>query len=463
MTPPGGHGRRAAHRNRGLFVDHAVLQPLTAHRSGPLNGRVRVPGDKSISQRALIFGTLAVGETRISGLLEGEDALDTAKVMAALGATVERTGPGAWRIRGVGVGGLAEPTAPLDFGNSGTGSRLMMGVVAGCPIAATFDGDASLRKRPMRRILDPLERMGARILEIAEGGRLPVRLQGARDPIPIEFEAPVPSAQLKSAVLFAGLAAPGATTVIEREATRDHTEKMLTHYGADVRVEPLGTHGRRITLVGQPELVAAPVVVPADPSSAAFPLVAALIVPGSEVVLDGVMLNPLRAGLLTTLREMGATIEVLERRNEGGEDVADLRVRASALKGVDVPPERAPTMIDEYPILAVAAAFAEGTTRMRGLKELRVKESDRLEATAALLRVNGVETEIDGDDLIVQGRGRPAGGGVVKTHMDHRIAMSALVMGAASEKPVQVDDAAFIATSFPGFVELMRGLGVELM
>jgi 3-phosphoshikimate 1-carboxyvinyltransferase len=289
-----------------------------------------------------------------------------------------------------------------------------------------------------------------------------VRLQGARDPIPIEYEAPVPSAQLKSAVLLAGLAAPGATTVIEREATRDHTEKMLTHFGADVRVEQLGPHGRRITLTGQPELVAAPVVVPADPSSAAFPLVAALIVPGSEIVLDGVMLNPLRAGLLTTLGEMGAAIEMLERRNEGGEDVADLRVRTSTLKGVEVPPERAPTMIDEYPILAIAASFAEGTTRMRGLKELRVKESDRLEATAALLRVNGVEAEIDGDDLIVHGRGRPAGRGVVKTHMDHRIAMSALVMGAASEKPVQVDDAAFIATSFPGFVELMRGLGAEL-
>ena len=272
----------------------------------------------------------------------------------------------------------------------------------------------------------------------------------------------MPSAQLKSAVLLAGLAAPGATTVIEKEATRDHTEKMLAHFGADVRVEPLGAHGRRVTLEGQPELAAAPVVVPADPSSAAFPLVAALIVPGSEVVLDGVMLNPLRAGLLTTLREMGAEIEVLDRRNEGGEDVADLRVRSSALRGVEVPPERAPTMIDEYPILAVAAAFADGTTRMRGLKELRVKESDRLEATAALLRANGVDVEIEGDDLIVHGRGRPAGGGLVLTHMDHRIAMSALVLGTASDKPVKVDDAGFIATSFPGFVEMMRGLGADL-
>ncbi len=443
-------------------MDHAVLHSLTARRSGALSGRVRVPGDKSISLRSLIFGALAVGETRITGLLEGEDALDTARCVAALGARVERTGAGAWRIQGVGVGGLAEPKGPLDFGNSGTGCRLMMGAVAGCPIVATFDGDASLRKRPMRRILDPLERMGARTLEIAEGGRLPVRLKGATDPIPIEYEAPVPSAQLKSAVLLAGLAAPGATTVIEKEATRDHTEKLLKHFGATIQTAPHGRHGRRITLTGQPELVAAPVAVPADPSSAAFPLAAALIVPGSEIVLDGVMLNPLRAGLFTTLREMGASIEMLERRNEGGEDVADLRARASALRGVDVPAERAPTMIDEYPILAVAAAFAEGTTRMRGLKELRVKESDRLAATADLLRVNGVAVEIEGDDLIVHGCGRPPGGGLVVTHMDHRIAMSALVLGAASDQPVQVDDAAFIATSFPGFVELMRGLGAEL-
>ncbi len=444
-------------------MDHAAAShPLTARRSGALKGHVRVPGDKSISHRALIFGALAVGETRISGLLEGEDVLNTGKAMRALGAGVERTGEGAWRILGVGVGGLAEPAAALDFGNSGTGCRLVMGMVAGCPITTTFDGDASLRKRPMRRILDPLERMGARTLEIADGGRLPTKLKGATDPIPIDYEAPVPSAQLKSAVLLAGLAAPGATTVIEKEATRDHTEKMLAHFGAEVRITPHGAHGRRITLTGQPELAAAPVVVPADPSSAAFPLVAALVVPGSEIILDGVMLNPLRAGLLATLREMGAAIEVLEKRNEGGEEVADLRVRASALRGVVVPPERAPTMIDEYPILAVAAAFADGATRMRGLKELRVKESDRLAATAALLRVNGVEIEIDGDDLIVHGRGRPAGGGLVATHMDHRIAMSALIMGTASDKPVQVDDGAFIATSFPGFVEMMRGLGAEL-
>jgi 3-phosphoshikimate 1-carboxyvinyltransferase len=433
--------------------------PLTARRSGALTGRARVPGDKSISHRALILGAMTVGETRITGLLEGEDVINTGKAMRALGATVERTGEGAWTVRGVGVAGFATPAAALYFGNSGTGCRLLMGAVAGCPIEAVFDGDASLRTRPMRRILDPLEKMGARTKDYAEGGRLPVTIIGARDPMPIEYEAPVPSAQLKSAVLLAGLAAPGATTVIEKEATRDHTEKMLKHFGAHIRTTSFGEHGRRITLQGQPELEAAPVVVPADPSSAAFPLVAALITPGSDIILDGVMMNPLRTGLLTTLKEMGAVFEILAERDEGGEDVADLRVKAGAMKGVDVPPERAPSMIDEYPILAVAAAFAEGTTRMRGLKELRVKESDRLELTAAMLRGNGIEVEIVDDDLIVQGKGRAPGGGVVATHMDHRLAMSALMMGLGSEQPVGVDDAAFIATSFTGFIELMRSLG----
>jgi 3-phosphoshikimate 1-carboxyvinyltransferase len=443
-------------------MDHAAAIPLTARRAGPLQGRVRVPGDKSISHRSLIFGALAVGETLITGLLEGEDVINTGNAMRALGATVEHVGLRTWRVLGVGVGGFAEPKAPLDFGNSGTGCRLVMGAVAGCPITATFDGDASLRKRPMRRILDPLEKMGARTLRIADNGRLPATLKGATDPIPISYEAPVPSAQLKSAVLLAGLCAPGETTVIEQEATRDHTERMLKHFGASVRVAPLGDHGRRITLQGQPELEPAPVVVPADPSSAAFPLVAALIVPGSEIILDGVMTNPLRSGLLTTLREMGAALEVLGARNDGGEDVADLRVRSGGLKGVDVPAARAPSMIDEYPILAVAAAFAEGPTRMRGLKELRVKESDRLAATADMLRANGVEVEIVDDDLIVQGRGRAPGGGLVATHMDHRIAMAALILGTASEQPVRVDDTSFIATSFPGFVEMMRSLGAEL-
>ena len=443
-----------------------VPTPLTARRGGPLQGRARVPGDKSISHRALILGAMTVGETTVSGLLEGEDVLHTAAAMRALGARLERGSDGVWRIHGVGVGGFATPAAALDFGNSGTGCRLAIGAVAGCPVTATFDGDASLRKRPMRRVLDPLEKIGARVIDAAEGGRLPLTLKGARDPIPITYESPVPSAQLKSALLLAGLAAPGETTVIEVEATRDHTERMLKHFGAKVTTRPHGEHGRRVTVVGQPELEPANVAVPADPSSAAFPLVAALIVPGSELILDEVMTNPLRTGLLSTLREMGASIEAVETRDDGGEEVADLRVRASALKGVEVPAERAPSMIDEYPILAVAAAFAEGTTRMRGLKELRVKESDRLAATADMLRVNGVSVEIEGDDLIVQGQGnkngRAAGGGEVATHMDHRIAMAALVMGLASENAVRIDDSAFIATSFPGFTELMRGIGADL-
>lgn len=439
-----------------------TVTPLAARRSGPLRGRARVPGDKSISHRALILGAMTVGETRISGLLEGEDVINTGKAMRALGAQVERTGQGAWRVHGVGVSGFAEPAAPLDFGNSGTGCRLVIGAVAGCPVTATFDGDASLRSRPMGRVLDPLARMGAQAVSLADGGRLPLTLKGARDPIPIVYQPPAASAQLKSAVLLAGLAAPGETTVIEAEATRDHTERMLRHFGAQVTTVPEGAHGQRVTLKGQPELVPAPVVVPADPSSAAFPMVAGLIVPGSDIVLEGVMLNVTRTGLFKTLREMGASIEELDRRDEGGEDVADLRVRASSLRGVDVPPERAPFMIDEYLVLGVAAAFAEGTTRMRGLKELRVKESDRLAATADMLQVNGIDVEIEGDDLIVHGKGRVAGGGLVKTHMDHRIAMSALVMGLASEKPVRVDDIAFIATSFPDFVGMMRRMGGDL-
>ncbi|WP_338634428.1 3-phosphoshikimate 1-carboxyvinyltransferase [Afipia carboxidovorans] len=435
--------------------------PLEARGSTPLTGRIRVPGDKSISHRALILGALAVGETKITGLLEGEDVLNTAKAMAALGAKVERVGEGAWRVHGVGVGGFRAPDAPLDFGNSGTGCRLAMGAVAGSPIAAAFDGDASLRSRPMRRILDPLELMGAKVSG-GDGARLPLTLEGARDPIPMVYRTPVASAQIKSAVLLAGLSAPGETTVIEAEASRDHTERMLAQFGADIVTEPEGTHGRRITLTGQPELHGADVVVPADPSSAAFPIVAALIVPGSDLTLTDVMTNPLRTGLFTTLREMGASIEESDVR-DAGEPMANLRVRASKLRGVTVPPERAPAMIDEYLVLAVAAAFAEGTTRMLGLKELRVKESDRLEATADMLRVNGVKVEIVGDDLIVHGEGRVPGGGTVATHMDHRIAMSALVMGCASDTPVKVDDTAFIATSFPDFIPMMRGLGADFV
>ncbi|MFC7053371.1 3-phosphoshikimate 1-carboxyvinyltransferase [Hansschlegelia quercus] len=442
---------------------HPAPEPAKSTRSAGLSGRVRVAGDKSISHRSLIFGLLSVGETLIGGLLEGEDVLATARACRALGADVERLGEGRWRVRGVGVGGLRTPSEPLDFGNAGTGSRLMMGVVAGAPIQATFDGDASLRSRPMRRILDPLEKMGATVVSCAEGGRLPLTLKGADRPLPIEYESPVPSAQVKSAVLLAGLGAPGVTTVIEREATRDHTERMLRGFGAEVSVERHGEHGRIIRLAGQPELKATAISVPADPSSAAFPLVAALIVEGSEITLEGVMTNPLRTGLLITLTEMGADVTLANIREDGGEEVCDLVVRGSRLKGVDVPAERAPTMIDEYPILAVAAAFAEGETRMRGLSELRVKESDRLAAVHAGLAANGVESRIEGDDLIVAGKGRVAGGGEpVETHLDHRIAMSFLIMGLAAEREVTVDDGAMIATSFPTFAPLMRGLGAEI-
>jgi 3-phosphoshikimate 1-carboxyvinyltransferase len=465
VTPPdddGGHRVVGPRRSAGpIPVTHASL-PMTARRAGPCKGRVRVPGDKSISHRALILGALAVGRSGISGLLESEDVINTVAAMRALGARVERKAEGTWQVDGVGVGGFAQPSAPLDFGNSGTGCRLVVGAVAGCPITATFDGDASLRKRPMARLLTPLERMGARTLHMADGGRLPITLRGARDAIPIRYEPPAASAQLKSAVLLAGLAAPGETTVVEAQATRDHTERMLRHFGAEVRVEPFGCDGRRITLVGQPELAAADVVVPADPSSAAFPLVAALVVAGSTVVIEGVMTNSLRTGLLITLNEMGASIEWLDPRAEGGEEIADLRPQWTSLRGVDVPARRAPTMIDEYPILAVAAAFAHGTTIMRGLGELRMKESDRLAATAAMLSGNGVEVETVGDDLIVHGRGHVPGGGRVVTHMDHRIAMAALVMGLGAERPVAVDDVGFIATSFPGFPDLMRSLGADL-
>ena len=416
-----------------------------------------------MSHRALIFGLLSTGETRVTGLLEGDDVLRTAEAARALGAHVVREGEGRWRVHGVGVGGLRQPGGTLDFGNAGTGSRLMMGVAGSHPITTTFDGDASLRKRPMLRILDPLQRMGVTVVSSAAGGRVPLTLKGPRETLPITYETPVASAQIKSAVLLAGLNAPGQTTVIETEASRDHTERMLRHFGAQVSVTPHGSHGRRIVLDGQPKLTGQSVHVPADPSSAAFPIVAALIVPGSDVIVEGVTMNPLRTGLLTTLKEMGGSIEELDSRVEGGETVVDLRVRGSALKGVDVPADRAPSMIDEYPILAVAAAFASGTTRMNGLHELRVKESDRLAAVAEGLRLCGVAHHIEGDDLIVEGgAGKVAGGGPVPTHLDHRIAMSFLVMGLASEGPVTVDDGAMIATSFPTFVPLMTRLGAEI-
>ena len=464
---------RSQNRPRIKREDQAPVQLNTAHakeravrlsarRSGPLTGRVRPPGDKSISHRAFILGLLSVGETRIEGLLEGDDVLRTGQACRALGAAVERLGAGSWRVKGRGIGALRAPAETLDFGNAGTGTRLMMGVIGGGGILARFDGDASLRKRPMRRILDPLVLMGAEVKAQAEGGRCPILLQGTHEPAPIEYRTPVASAQIKSAILLAGLNSPGQTSVIETEASRDHTEKMLAYFGAEIASEMEGEGGRRITLKGRPELEPAPIVVPADPSSAAFPLVAALIVPRSDIVIEGMMMNPLRTGLLTTLREMGGRIEILDQRGEGGEDVADIRVRASELRGVDVPAARAPSMIDEYPILAVAAAFAHGETRMCGLSELRVKESDRLAAVALGLAENGVECAVEEDDLIVSGgRGRALGNGLVATHLDHRIAMSFLVMGLAAERTVAIDDERMIETSFPTFRPLMTALGAE--
>ena len=432
---------------------------LASRRGGALGGRVGVPGDKSISHRAIILGLLATGVTEVHGLLEGEDVLRTAAAARALGARVDRLGPGRWRVVGAGLGGLAEPEAPLDFGNAGTGSRLMMGVAGSHPIRTVFDGDASLRKRPMGRILDPLRRMGTRVLAAAAGDRVPLELRGPAETIPITYETPAASAQIKSAVLLAGLNSPGVTTVIEREATRDHTERMLGRFGAVLTVEREG-EGRRVGLVGQPQLRGCELRVPGDPSSAAFPVVAALIVPGSDIVVENVMTNPSRTGLLTTLAEMGAEIEETNVRDDGGERLADLRVRFGPLEAVDVPAARVPSMIDEYPILAVAAAFARGTTRMRGLNELRIKESDRLAAVAAGLAAAGVRAEIDGDDLVVHGTGEaPAGGGTVATHLDHRIAMAFLVMGLATRDPMRVDDGAMIATSFPDFLATMRVLG----
>ena len=437
----------------------AEKSAISARKSAPLRGRARPPGDKSISHRAFLFGLLTRGGVEITGLLEGDDVLRTGQACRQLGAEVVRKGPGQWSVHGCGLGALQTPREELDFGNAGTGSRLMMGIVGSHPIEAIFDGDASLRKRPMRRILDPLRQMGAQVIAEAEGGRCPIVLRGPDAVSPIVYQTPVASAQIKSAVLFAGLNARGVTSVIEREASRDHTEKMLAHFGADIRVSVEGA-GRRIDLTGQPTLRPRPVQVPADPSSAAFPSVAALITPGSDIVVEGVMINPLRSGLLTTLREMGARIDTLDQRDEGGELVADLRVRASDLRGIEVPAERAPSMIDEYPILAVAASFAQGTTHMRGLHELRVKESDRLAAVAAGLAAAGVKHEIAGDDLVVEG-GAVRGGGLVETKLDHRIAMSFLVMGLASEAPMRIDDSATIATSFPNFLELMTSLGAE--
>lgn len=437
--------------------------PVTARRSTGLSGSAEVPGDKSVSHRALILGALAVGETRITGLLEGEDVLRTAEAMRAFGAEVTRHGPGAWSVHGVGVGGLAEPADVIDCGNAGTAVRLILGMAATTPIAATFSGDASLRRRPMGRVLEPLARFGARWAGRA-GGLLPLTLTGAAEPVPITYELPVASAQVKSAVLLAGLNAPGETVVIERVATRDHTERMLRGFGAEVTVEDTA-EGRTIRLTGQPELDPLAIAVPRDPSSAAFPVAAALITEGSEVAVPGVCLNPTRAGFYLTLAEMGADLAHENAREEGGEPVADLRARFSALRGIKVPPGRAASMIDEYPVLAALAAFAEGDTVMRGVAELRVKESDRIAAMAAGLRASGIEVTEHEDGLTVhgQGPGGVSGGAAVATELDHRIAMAFLVLGLGARNPVSIDDAAPIATSFPSFLPMMRGLGGNLI
>ncbi|OOY08710.1 3-phosphoshikimate 1-carboxyvinyltransferase [Thioclava sediminum] len=442
---------------------HGTPIKMTSRACGPLKGTAEVPGDKSISHRALILGALSVGETKITGLLEGEDVLDTAKAMRAFGAEVTQHGPGSWSVHGVGVGGFAEPEDVIDCGNSGTGVRLIMGAMATSPIVATFTGDGSLRKRPMGRVTDPIRLFGAQAFG-RHGGRLPMTILGAPSPAPVRYATPMASAQVKSAVLLAGLNAPGQTVVIEKTPTRDHTERMLRGFGAEITTE-VTEQGHVITLQGQPELKAQEVAVPRDPSSAAFPVCAALIVPGSEIVVPGVSQNPTRNGIFITLREMGADLTFENEREEGGEPVADLRVRYSKLHGIDVPAERASAQIDEYPVLSVVAAFAEGVTRMPGVHELRVKESDRIDAMARGLEANGIKIEEDEDTLIVHGCGPEGvpGGGTAVTHLDHRIAMSFMVLGMAAQQPVSVDDGSPIATSFPIFEDLMAGLGAEIV
>lgn len=442
---------------------HGKPIKMQARKSAGLSGEAHVPGDKSISHRSLIFGAMAIGQTRIKGLLEGQDVLDTAKAMASFGARVTRVGDGEWHVDGVGVGGFAEPDHVIDCGNSGTGVRLIMGAMATTPIAATFTGDASLNKRPMARVTDPLALFGAQAFG-RSGGRLPMTIIGAETPVPVRYKLPVPSAQVKSAVLLAGLNVRGQTVVIEEEATRDHTERMLAGFGATISSEQTD-EGRVITLEGQPELRPQDITVPRDPSSAAFPICAALITEGSDVLVPNIGLNPTRAGLFETLIEMGADLTYENIRDEGGEPMADIRARFSPdLKGIEVPPERAASMIDEYPILSVVAANATGATVMRGVKELRVKESDRIDAMATGLRANGVEVEDGPDWWIVQGRGAGGvqGGGICATHLDHRIAMSFLCLGLSTKESVQIDDGGPITTSFPIFIDLMRGLGATL-
>ncbi|MEE8271715.1 MAG: 3-phosphoshikimate 1-carboxyvinyltransferase [Alphaproteobacteria bacterium] len=448
-------------RNVSQTLRGPVLQPLVSHKSGALAGQALIPGDKSISHRALMIGAVAVGRTEIHGLLEGEDVLRTGQAIRALGAHAVRRDDGVWQVDGVGVGGFGEPASVLDLGNSGTAARLLAGLLATHDLTAFLTGDVSLVGRPMARVTVALERMGARFVA-RRGGRLPMAIVGTPAPVPITFTPTVASAQVKSAVLLAGLNTPGLTTVVEPRPTRDHSEHMLRHFGAELTVEDAGHEGQAIAILGQPELTGRAVRVPGDISSAAFPIVAALIRPGSDIVLPGVGVNPRRDGLLETLVEMGGAIEQTSRRSEAGEPVADIRVRGSELCGIEVPPERAPAMIDEYPVLAVAAACAAGITRMRGVGELRVKESDRLAMMAEGLAACGVRVEADEDSLTIHGGCAPAGGATVATALDHRIAMSFLVLGTATEQPVAVDDAGPVDTSFPGFADLMNRLGADI-
>jgi 3-phosphoshikimate 1-carboxyvinyltransferase len=446
-------------------MNHTELRekarPLSARKSPPLAGVAKVPGDKSISQRALILGALAEGETRITGLLESGDVHSTAAALGSLGARLTAQGAGRWLVTGTGIGNWKSPARPLDFGNSGTGSRLVMGAMATTPITAVFTGDASLRARPMARVVEPLLAFGVRYEGQGPKALMPLTLHGAAAAKGAEVHVKTASAQVKSALLLAALNATGTTRIRQDVLTRDHSEKMLGAFGAAIEVTPLTDGGEAIALTGPARLTGCAIEVPRDPSSAAFVLVAALVVPGSRVELPDILLNPRRTGLIETLLEMGADIAIGNRRTSGGEEIGDLLVHHSVLKGVTVPASRSAAMIDEYPILAVAAAFATGETRMLGLEELRVKESDRLAAVAAGLAANGVPCRVEGDDLIVPGLGPDGvpGGGTVATHMDHRIAMAFLTMGLAAQAPVTVDDIAMIATSFPGYMDLMTDLG----
>ncbi|MCD8494135.1 MAG: 3-phosphoshikimate 1-carboxyvinyltransferase [Alphaproteobacteria bacterium] len=435
---------------------------LTARKNSALNGTVRVPGDKSISHRAILFGSLAVGETIISGLLEGEDVLHTADAMRAMGAEINHDMDGLWRIYGVGTSGLQEPAHVLDMGNSGTSTRLLMGLLAGLPLTATFMGDASLSKRPMRRVITPLEQMGARFMA-RSGDRLPLTMRGVDTPLPIEYRLPVASAQVKSAILLAGLNAAGATTVIEDTPTRDHSENMFRHFGLDVDVATIENGAQAITIKGHQVLQPCAIDVPGDPSSAAFPAVAACITEGSDIILPNIGINPRRTGIYTCLREMGASIEFKNERLQAGEPVADLHIKYAPLKGITVPENLVPSMIDEFPVFAMAASCAEGITKMTGLEELRVKESDRLAMISRGLEACGVKLEMGEESLTIYGNGKPpAGGALIETALDHRIAMAFLILGGVSDEPITIDDASPIKTSFPNFVKLMNELGAEI-